>query len=301
MKSSYYSHGKLLLTGEYYVLDGARALAVPCKFGQNLEVYPNFQLGIDWTSYDNEKNLWFQKHFSIDDIKNTPKRTPNSIAETLQKILHHAYLKNPVFFQKLAVRCKTTLEFPRNWGLGSSSTLINNIAQWISIDAYQLLENSFGGSGYDIAAAQSKKAFLYTRYDLPRAEEIDLDWNFSDQIFFVHQNQKQDSKEGIARYRAKTKDQNNHLSTINSLTDEFIHATSLENLADAIEKHEEFVANRIGFKPIKEKLFSDYPHAIKSLGAWGGDFIMALGNEEDKEYFKSRNYNTIISYSDMVL
>ena len=35
---AFYSHGKLLLTGEYLVLDGALALAVPCKLGQSLTV-----------------------------------------------------------------------------------------------------------------------------------------------------------------------------------------------------------------------------------------------------------------------
>ena len=301
MKKTYYSHGKLLLTGEYFVLDGAKALAVPCKFGQSLEVETIPKAGIDWSSYDKEGNLWFQQHFSLDSIKQFPKNKPDSVADILQKILHHAFLQNPSFFEKLAVRCKTTLEFPRDWGLGSSSTLIYNLAQWVSIDAYKLLENSFGGSGYDIAAARSKKAFIYTRYESPRAEEIILDWNFTDQIFFVHQNQKQDSKEGIARYRAKVNIQKKELSTINSLTQDFIHAKSLEDLARAIEKHELFLATKIGLKPIKEKLFPDYPNAIKSLGAWGGDFFMALGTEKDKEYFKNKGYPTIIPYSDMVL
>ena len=31
---TFYSNGKLLITGEYVVLDGAKALALPTKFGQ---------------------------------------------------------------------------------------------------------------------------------------------------------------------------------------------------------------------------------------------------------------------------
>jgi len=299
--NSYYSHGKLLLTGEYLVLDGAQALAVPCKFGQVLEVYSSSQPGITWASYTKDGERWFQQDFSIARIKENPKNNPDSVADTLQKILHHAFLLNPTFFDNLAVSCKTKLEFPRNWGLGSSSTLINSIAQWIGIDAYTLLEHSFGGSGYDIAAAKSKKAFLYNRYASPRIEEVELKWDFTDQIFFVHRNQKQDSKEGIARYRAKASNQKKKLSKINSLTQEFIQATNLDQLTHAIEEHERFIASEIGMQPIKEKLFSDYPHAIKSLGAWGGDFFMALGKEEDKTYFKDKGYKTILSFTDMVL
>lgn len=301
MKKSYYSHGKLLLTGEYFVLDGAQALAIPCKFGQVLEVSSSKQPGINWASYTKDGALWFQQYFSIPSIKETPKNDTNSVADTLQKILHHAYLLHPSFFDHLAVACKTKLEFPRDWGLGSSSTLINSIAQWIGIDAYTLLEHSFGGSGYDIAAAKSKKAFLYNRYASPRSREIELNWTFTDQIFFVHRNQKQDSKEGIARYRAKANSQEQKLAKINALTQDFIQSASIEDLTQAIEAHESFIAAEIEIQPIKEELFADYPHAIKSLGAWGGDFFMALGKEEDKAYFKNKGYDTILSYTDMVL
>jgi mevalonate kinase len=38
MKETFYSNGKLLITGEYLVLDGATAFALPTKIGQNLIV-----------------------------------------------------------------------------------------------------------------------------------------------------------------------------------------------------------------------------------------------------------------------
>ncbi|PIZ07449.1 MAG: GHMP kinase, partial [Flavobacteriaceae bacterium CG_4_10_14_0_8_um_filter_34_31] len=38
MKTTFYGNGKLLLTSEYLVLDGAKALAIPTKYGQYLEV-----------------------------------------------------------------------------------------------------------------------------------------------------------------------------------------------------------------------------------------------------------------------
>lgn len=301
MKKTFYSHGKLLLTGEYFVLDGAQALGTPCKYGQSLEVSLSDLAGIGWSSYDMESKCWFQQHYTIETIAQTPESNPKSITKTLQKILHFAYCKKPSFFKSIAVQCKTNLEFPRDWGLGSSSTLIHNIALWIGIDAYELLENSFGGSGYDIAAAQSKKSFLYQRFENPRTQELNLEWDFTDRIFFVHRNQKQDSKEGIARYRAIALNQSDKLSEINNLTQEFIHAKTLEELSTAIDKHEILIGNHIGLKPIKESLFSDYPYAIKSLGAWGGDFFMALGGEKEKDYFKEKGYTTIVSYSDMVL
>ena len=301
MKQTYYSHGKLLLTGEYFVLDGVQALAVPCKFGQSLEVSPSQVSGVSWVSYAIDGECWFTHHFSFEEIREIPVSKPKSVADRLQKILHFAYQEQPLFFEDLAVYCETKLEFPRDWGLGTSSTLIYNIALWTGVDAYKLLETSFGGSGYDIAAAESKKPFLYQRYATPRLEEINLAWKFTDQLFFVHRNQKQDSKEGIARYRDKVEENKEILTVLNSLTQDFIQAENIEQLGDAIERHESLVAEFIELPTIKESLFPDYPYAIKSLGAWGGDFFLAIGSEEDKTYFKDRGYATILSFKDMVL
>ena len=51
-KHTFYSNGKLLLTGEYVVLDGANALAVPTKYGQNLVVEIINKPYIIWKSFN---------------------------------------------------------------------------------------------------------------------------------------------------------------------------------------------------------------------------------------------------------
>jgi len=66
-------------------------------------------------------------------------------------------------------------------------------------------------------------------------------------------------------------------------------------------EHEEIISKIIDLTPVKQKLFKDYQGAIKSLGAWGGDFILAAGDANTPSYFESKGYETIISYSDMVL
>ena len=60
----------------------------------------------------------------------------------------------------MGTRVETQLEFPREWGLGSSSTLISNLGLWAETDPYDLLSATLGGSGYDIAAARSESPFL---------------------------------------------------------------------------------------------------------------------------------------------
>ena len=53
------------------------------------------------------------------------------------------------------------LTFDKDWGLGSSSTLISNLSQLARIDPYELNNRVFNGSGYDIACAKSESPLLY--------------------------------------------------------------------------------------------------------------------------------------------
>src|SRR5690606_116562 len=203
----FHSKGKLLLTGEYVVLDGATALAIPTKYGQSLEVHISEKKGIYWESFDENGSIWFEAFF---DLKNFNSEIPeNEISKTVSKILSEAQNLNPGFLSKYeGIEIKTKLDFPRNWGLGTSSTLINNVAQWANVDAFELLKNSFGGSGYDIAAAKSDSPILYElKNGKSEFRKIYLPWDFSDYLFFVHLNKKQDSKEGIARYRNASVDE----------------------------------------------------------------------------------------------
>ena len=81
-----YSHGKILLTGEYMVLVGAEALAIPTKVGQSLEFKPNDSKTLNWESLDNKNLLWFSASMNILDfsIKNT---NDTNIAKRLVGIL----------------------------------------------------------------------------------------------------------------------------------------------------------------------------------------------------------------------
>lgn len=56
----HYSNGKLLLTGEYVVLDGATSLAVPTKFGQDLIVEPIKESQLIWGSFTHTGECWFE-------------------------------------------------------------------------------------------------------------------------------------------------------------------------------------------------------------------------------------------------
>lgn len=100
----FYSHGKILLTGEYFVLDGTKSIALPIKWGQSLSVkyVHSFEPTLSWKGYDYQENLWFDTkfecwHFNFVDQDRTPKKEEL----LLQKILRQARVQNPHFLERV--------------------------------------------------------------------------------------------------------------------------------------------------------------------------------------------------------
>ncbi|MCK0191027.1 GYDIA family GHMP kinase [Arenibacter sp. F20364] len=306
MTKQYYSNGKLLITGEYLVLDGAQSLAVPTLYGQSLSVKENEDTLLTWKSLDEKGKPWFESIYSLEGFSDVSKISVSDEASTisgiLKKILLEARKLNPSFLSdSQGYEVTTALNFPREWGLGSSSTLINNIAQWAQIDAYALLWNAFSGSGYDIACAQNNSPIIYQlKNNGPNVQSVTFNPPFKNDLYFVHLNQKQNSRDGIAQYRKKDFNTFSSISQINSITQRILTCTRLSQFDKLIKKHEAIVSEILGMPTVKERLFPDYKGAIKSLGAWGGDFILATGNKTTPDYFKEKGYTTVIPYVKMV-
>ena len=154
MSQLYHSYGKFLLTGEYLVLKGALALALPLKLGHTLMVETVCTPSLQWDAYKPEGH-WFSvtlnpNNLEIIDSDDRPK------AEKLAQILNAVKQLNPNAFDGKRLKFTTRLDFHPNWGLGSSSTLIANLARWANVNPYELLKMTFGGSGYDIACATAE-------------------------------------------------------------------------------------------------------------------------------------------------
>ena len=96
---------------------------------------------------------WFETSFSPEELAGTPgPRFPGEIRARLLYILQTARQLQPGFLSgPVLLEAVTRLEFPREWGLGTSSTLISNLADWAGADPYALLDKTIGGSGYDLA------------------------------------------------------------------------------------------------------------------------------------------------------
>jgi mevalonate kinase len=310
MNSSYYANGKLLLSGEYFVLDGTKALAIPLKFGQHLDI--GFSAGssekslLEWRSLDEKNQVWFFASFSNNDFS-ISETSASEVAERLRSILLISRQLNPGFLQPgneiETFRAITRLTFNKNWGLGTSSTLISLIARWAGIDPYELQFRTFGGSGYDIACATAEGPIIYQLVDgKPLVSSCNFNPEFSEQLFFIYLGNKQNSREGIRKYRELSISKTNFIVQINSLTNAMISATTLAEFEFCLRQHEELVSEAIGLKKVKDLLFEDYWGEIKSLGAWGGDFVLATSQESEAEtwkYFNDKGYNVFFTFKEL--
>ena len=303
MKNNFYSNGKLLITAEYLILNGAKGLALPTVFGQDLVVKKINSPELVWESFDKNNATWFKNIYQLPDISIDNSNKESEIAITLQKILKEARKLNPEFLNtNTGFQVRTKLTFQRNWGLGSSSTLINNIAKWAKINAFDLLNNSFGGSGYDIACAENNTSILYQiRNKTPKIEKVNFNPVFREQLYFIHLNQKQNSRSEIINFLRNKKEIQAEAKEISGLTIEILNSSTIADFENILKEHEKIIASIVGKKPIQKELFSDYFGQTKSLGAWGGDFILATGNEDTTAYFKNKGFETVIPYNKMIL
>jgi mevalonate kinase len=298
------ARGKLLLTAEYLVLDGATALALPLRFGQKLHVEngktPN---RLSWTSKNDDGATWFLGEYELTDLAPlsfTDKKT----AAILAGILKECRRQNPDFLsENQSFRVLTQNDFPREWGLGTSSTLIAAVAKWANADPYPILFETFGGSGYDVACAYAEGPILYRlEGQNPVVRAADFRPSFSENLFFVFLEKKQDSREGIQRYRERAQGNASLVAEISQLTGQFLSAKNRPELDDVIRAHETIVSRTLGLLRAKDLYFSDFWGEVKSLGAWGGDFALVTSERsaaETKAYFQKKGFETLLTWKEM--
>lgn len=303
--NSYYN-AKLLLTAEYLVLNGAKALAVPLRFGQRLSVEENEQGFISWQSFAHDGSVWFSGKYSLNDF-GIIESSNHDIAQHPQRLLLASRKLNPSFCDSArGYQVISILNYPLLWGLGSSSTLIAAVAGWAEIDPFKLHFEVSKGSGYDIACAITNGSLIYTlRGNKPEYERVTFSPPFADKIYFIYQGNKQDSAEGIQKYRNKNSNPGKEIiNTANTLTERMLHASSLEEFEQVMREHEIMISGLIDAPTIRESMFTDLPGEVKSLGAWGGDFCMLTWRDDSQllsTYLKSKGLKTWFSFSDIVL
>ena len=193
-----------------------------------------------------------------------------------------------------------------NWGLGSSSSLIYNIAQWAYISPFELAFNTLKeSSGYDIACAQSTGPILYQKKSLvPKWWPVTFNPPFKENLYFIHQGVKRSTQEAIGDYRQAPRASFALVEQISELTKAILSVEDLSGFNQIIREHECLVGEHLGLIPLKEQRFADYWGEVKSLGAWGGDFALVTSQrsfEDTFEYFKSKGIETFLKFDDLIL
>jgi len=303
--STYYAKGKFLLSAEYFVLDEALALALPLKFGQRLEVTEMENSdGIAWRSFDDQKRIWFEATY---DLATLAIKTTNdtATAQRLKDIFLSIKKQQAKLFEgKTGFHFETYLEFPRPWGLGTSSTLLSLLSQWSETDAYQTLEETFGGSGYDLACAVADGPIYFQKLGtIVHVQASTFLPAFSDKLFFVYLGKKQNSRDGIAHYRNLKSDKSIFIKRLSEISEEMAAAKTLDNFNKLILEHEAIISQTLNIPRAKELYFPDFEGEVKSLGAWGGDFVLVTSREsveKTKGYFNEKGFEVFYKYEEMV-
>jgi mevalonate kinase len=308
MKDQYfYGHGKLLLSGEYFVMDGAMALALPTSVGQSMKVKyrHSYQPTLNWKSYDHSGKVWFESDYEFWHFKPIKTQTSDK-QDFVHQVLRAARMQNPHFLRDdVDVFVETKIEFPLEWGLGSSSTFLYNIAQWAYVSPFELMKKTIGGSGYDIACAQAMGPIRFQKTDnKPQWESATFNPSFKDSLFFIYLGQKQSSEQEVLKYQsAKIEGKQQIVQELSQLTLEMISCQSLGSFNKIITCHENIISTALNYEKVKTKFFSDYWGEVKSLGAWGGDFVLATSDrspQETRDYFTSKGFSTFIPFSEIV-
>jgi mevalonate kinase len=294
----------VLFSSEYLVLHGAHALALPTRLGQKMRVQELSGSEILWTAYDVSGKKWFSAEIDLLGFEIAKASDPQK-GSFLRKLLRACCQNNSEFLSHWKkYKVDHYLEFPLEWGLGSSSTLIFNMARWADVNPYHLYFDVASGSGYDIACAGADGPLIYSLgEDSASIEEIDFKPPFTDQLYFLPLNHKTDSQHADEQVRTK-KPASAIIEQANALTEKLVEIRKLEGFEQWVRDHEQLVSRYIGQERAKNRLFSDFWGEVKSLGAWGGDLLLVSSSKNRQEtelYFKGKGYPQLIGYEELIL
>ena len=252
------SNGKILLSSEYLVMDGAKSIALPARLTQDLIVSKCDKNTIEWFSHDMDNNLWYEDRFFVKNNNLVCESEKNVTSQKIISLFNHLS-KTHKLANLLGNKFETRLNFKKDWGLGTSSTFVNNLAKWAKVDPYQLLFSTFKGSGYDIACCDLNHPIIFKK----TSESIDVKKikfkpPFIKNLFLIHLGKKQNTQLSIENYSKKKFDRIGLIKKINTITDEFIKCNELIHFEELIQEHESIISKATSITPIQNSNLSDY-------------------------------------------
>ena len=299
-----FARGKLLLSSEYMVLHGSNALAVPLQQGQLLRRIRRNEGGPFLWRALYENNEWFRAEFTPGtlEIRNT---SDQQKANHLKTLLLASMELMPAFQEDLfKMNAETILDFSPEWGFGSSSTLIALLAEWAEVNPLDLHFMVSEGSGYDVACAIAEGPIHYRLRDsAPHYRHVEFNPPFRDQLYFAWLGKKQSTAAQLVDMAGKLEPDFETIHRFSGLTEAMTEATDLAEFRLLMSEHEQLLSGLLGMDPVASNRFRDLPGSVKSLGAWGGDFVMIASDAGDEalfSYLYDRDLTVIYKYGELV-
>ena len=128
---------------------------------------------------------------------------------------------------------------------------------------------------------------------------------FVDRLYFVYQEKKQHSSDEVRRFNQQwgQADLKAEMQTVSELGMALPTITYYEDFCTLLQLHESILARCLDREPVQQQ-YPDFNGVLKSLGAWGGDFLLAvteMPDEDVRAYFQGKGMNTVFKYQDLIL
>ena len=186
------------------------------------------------------------------------------------------------------------LEFDPSWGWGSSSTLLHLLEQWLEIDPYQLMDETIGGSGYDIACAGANSPIFYQRTANRAPQIMPTHFNppFIKQMGIVYLNKKQNSSTQVKLFLESASTHIDTVDEISKISQSSLQLKDINAFISLMQQHEAIIA-KLQVSLLFRTTILRFQWRNKIFRAWGGDFALFLSEEEfktNKKWFESKGY-----------
>ena len=277
------------------------ALAIPAKLDQELNVISTNSDFVNWKSFNKDNQIWYEEKFFLDKGTLIYHGKKNKMSDLIVRLFDYIHKFNKPE-KSIGNEFIWKINFNINWGLGSSSTLINNLSKWAKVNPYKLLFSVFNGSGYDIACCDKSNPIIFQKKDdYLSVSDTTFNPNFLNNLFLIFLNKKQDTQKSVQNFLESDQSLSEGIIQINEIVHEIENVKDITTFESLIERHEKIIANILQMPTIQNEKFPDYNNGvIKSLGSWGGDFVLATGDEKSVDYFEEKGFNTIRKISDLL-
>jgi len=95
------------------------------------------------------------------------------------------------------------------------------------------------------------------------------------------------------------------INAINDITQKVVETQSLKEFEDLLTEHELILSKILQTPTIHRQLFSGYRDGVvKSLGAWGGDFVLITSKDEPanfKKKMEQRGFSVVYKYDELIV